>query len=824
MSEKLKLNSLRTRITAITIIAILVTIAAVFVVADRTIEDENARESVTMMNLIGENTGGQLDQYFDSIAQSVKIAAAVATDSLDSVVLVESGAAGSAMSGKKMTEEEQAEFDTYMTAYCKEVEDTFTSVAGHTQGIVTYYYCINPDVNENVHGFFYSRVGKSGFRQEPPLDARELDPEDIEHTVWYYTPIKKARPVWVGPYTAHFLGEIWICSYLMPIYKAGQLIGVLGMDIKVETLADRVSPIRVFETGYASLLSEDGRVIYHPTLPIGSTPDLTGMSMDEDLLRRQSSGDQLLRYTGADGVSRQMSFCTLEDGMKVVVTAPSAEINAAWTKLVKDILLVTLIIIVFVILLLTPAVGRMVKPLQSLTVASRRLAAADYDVELDYESDDEVGVLTDSFRKMRDQIKLYIEDLNRRIYTDDTTGLPNMRHFFSLAAEARKRIHEAGGSPAVLFINLTGMKNFNRQYGFDEGNKLICAVADILAEHYGIERVGRLSQDNFAVITEEEGLEDELRRVFADCAAANEGRTLPVRVGIYPDRVADVPVNTALDRAKYASDLHRDLYMSGFYWFDESMLRQIENIRYIISNFDRALSEEWIEVYYQPIVRAADGKLCDEEALSRWKDPVKGMLPPNEFVPALENARLIYRLDLYVVDRVIDKIKKIQSMGMEVVPQSINLSRADFDSCDIVEEVRRRVDEAGIPRDMLTVEVTESIVGDDFEFMKREVARFRELGFKVWMDDFGSGYSNLEVLSEIRFDLIKIDMRYMQHFYDGNESRIMLTEMISMAEALGLDTVCEGVETEEQVEFLKETGCTRLQGYYFGRPEPFSAD
>ena len=119
MSEKLKLNSLRTRITAITIIAILVTIAAVFVVADRTIEDENARESVTMMNLIGENTGGQLDQYFDSIEQSVKMAAAVATDSLDSVVLVESGAAGSAMSGKKMTEEEQAEFDTYMTAYCR---------------------------------------------------------------------------------------------------------------------------------------------------------------------------------------------------------------------------------------------------------------------------------------------------------------------------------------------------------------------------------------------------------------------------------------------------------------------------------------------------------------------------------------------------------------------------------------------------------------------------------------------------------------------------------------------------------------------------------
>ncbi len=824
MSKKPNLNSLRTRITAFTIIAILVTIAAVFIVADTTLEDEIDRESVTMMNLIGENTGWSLEHYFDSIEKSVKMTAAVATDSLDSVVLVESGAAGSAMSGKKLTEEEQAEFDAYMASYCSGVEKTFNSVAGHTQGIVTYYYCINPEVSENVHGFFYSRVGKSGFRQEPPLDARELDPEDTEHTVWYYTPIKKARPVWVGPYTAHFLDEMWICSYLMPIYKAGQLIGVLGMDIKVDTLADRVRPIKVYRTGYAFLLSEDGKVIYHPNLELGSIPDPAGMSMDEDMMSEESSGDQLIRYTDPAGVSRQMSFCTLENGMKLVISAPSAEIDAAWTRLIRDILLLTLVIIIIAVLLLTPAVGRLIEPLQRLTAASRRLASADYDVELDYEGKDEVGVLTDSFRKMRDQIKLYIEDLNRRIITDDTTGLPNMNRFFSLAEEERKRVRKAGGSPALLFVNLTGMKNFNRQYGFVEGNKLLCAIADILADRYGIDRVGRLGRDNFAVITDEKGLEDELRELFADCGKANGGRTLPVRVGIYLDKLADVPVNVAVDRAKYASDLYRDLYMSGFYYFDESMLRQIENIRYVINNFDRALSEEWIEVYYQPVVSAADEKLCDEEALSRWKDPERGMLPPDEFIPALETAKLIYRLDLYVVDKVIDKIKKLQSMGTEVVPQSINLSRADFDSCDIVEEVCRRVDEAGISRDMINVEVTESIVGDDFEFMKREIARFRELGFRVWMDDFGSGFSTLEVLSEIRFDLIKIDMRYMQHLNDSRENRIMLTEMIGMAGALGLDTVCEGVETKEQVEFLKETGCTRLQGYYFGKPEPFRAD
>ena len=137
-----------------------------------------------------------------------------------------------------------------------------------------------------------------------------------------------------------------------------------------------------------------------------------------------------------------------------------------------------------------------------------------------------------------------------------------------------------------------------------------------------------------------------------------------------------------------------------------------------------------------------------------------------------------------------------------------------------MEEIRRRVDDAGLDRSLLTIEITESIVGGDFDFIKEQVERFRALGFPVWMDDFGSGYSSLDVLQSMPVDLIKFDMRFMQQFNHGDKSKIILTELMKMAVGLGIDTVCEGVERADQAEFLRDNGCSKLQGYYYARPMP----
>ena len=418
---------------------------------------------------------------------------------------------------------------------------------------------------------------------------------------------------------------------------------------------------------------------------------------------------------------------------------------------------------------------------------------------------------------------LHEESILRASYYDYLTGLPSMTYFFELAEAGKEAMREKGDNPALLYMDFSGMKFYNTRHGFAEGDKLLRAFARILIKVFGAERCCRIGADHFAVQTEERGLQEKIQRMFAECQQMNGGKSLPLHVGVYPRQLERVHTSVACDRAKLACTAIKGQYGMAVNYYSQHLNDDAEKKQYIIENIDRAIEEKWIKVYYQAIIRVANDRVCDEEALSRWIDPVKGFLSPADFIPALEESKLIYKLDLYVVEQVIEKLKRMFKAGMYLIPQSVNLSRSDFDMCDIVEEIRRRVDDAGIDRSMLTIEITESVIGSDFEFMKGQVERFQKLGFQVWMDDFGSGYSSLDVLQSIHFDLIKLDMRFMQQFDSSDECRIILTELARMAIGLGVETVCEGVERVEQIEFLREIGCTKAQGFYYSKPIPFDA-
>ena len=415
---------------------------------------------------------------------------------------------------------------------------------------------------------------------------------------------------------------------------------------------------------------------------------------------------------------------------------------------------------------------------------------------------------------------LWEESTLRANKYDYLTGLPSMTWFFDLGAAMMDAAQGKGRSLALVFLDFHGMKYFNRKNGFATGDRLLQGFAQLLANCFGNDNCSRLGQDHFAVITDEQGLDDKLNQIFEACGNLLGGLTLPVHAGIYLLRSESVSISAACDRAKIACDAMRGRYTSCFNYYDLRM-RDNEDLRqYVIANLDRAIQEKWVRVFYQPIVRAVSGKVCHEEALARWFDPAKGMLSPADFIPSLEDSGLIYKLDLYVVEQVLKKMKQQARDGLNPAPHSINLSRSDFDCCDVVEEIRSRVDASGLPRKVLHIEITESVIGKDFEFMKVQIQRFQQLGFSVWMDDFGSGYSSLDVLESISFDMIKFDMHFMRKFNQGDNSKIILTQLVRMVNALNIDSICEGVETPEQVAFLKEIGCAKLQGYYFCKPIP----
>ena len=238
--------------------------------------------------------------------------------------------------------------------------------------------------------------------------------------------------------------------------------------------------------------------------------------------------------------------------------------------------------------------------------------------------------------------------------------------------------------------------------------------------------------------------------------------------------------------------------------------------QYIQTHIDEALEKGWIRLYYQPVVRALSRTLAGYEALARWQDPVRGLISPAAFIPALEEIHAIHKLDLYMVDQICSLYGPRNNLGFPTVPISFNLSRLDFFDCDIHAEISRRVDRAGVPHGNLAIEITESVFVQDMSVIAPILDQFRQDGYSLWMDDFGSGYSSLNVLKDYAFDTIKLDMEFLRRFSD--RAKVIVESVIRMAKDLNIQTLAEGVETEAQAEFLRNIGCSLLQGFLFSKP------
>ena len=210
------------------------------------------------------------------------------------------------------------------------------------------------------------------------------------------------------------------------------------------------------------------------------------------------------------------------------------------------------------------------------------------------------------------------------------------------------------------------------------------------------------------------------------------------------------------------------------------------------------------------------GRVSGFEALARWEDPELGMIYPNVFIPVLEEAQLINRLDRYILEHVLYLSRDRMENGLPLLPISMNLSAYDFEVVNPLDTIEKLVSRYHVPRSVLCFEITERIMLRNRHSMVRTIQRFQQAGYQIWMDDFGSEYSSLNSLHNFQFDVIKIDMGFFSHFDD--RSRQIITSVVTMAKMLGVETLAEGVETQEQVSFLKKINCGRIQGYYYGRP------
>ena len=373
-----------------------------------------------------------------------------------------------------------------------------------------------------------------------------------------------------------------------------------------------------------------------------------------------------------------------------------------------------------------------------------------------------------------------------------------------------------------MYFDIENFKSFNQRYGFQQGNRLLRYVADLLRETFEGNLVARFNDDHFAVATQSENPGDCIQFIHERIHVYDLGLPMEVKAGIYhpPQGLTDVAL--IMDRAKIACNSIKNTYDLTWAEFNPSMEEELNFRSHIIRSFQEAMIEGYISVYYQPEIRAMTGEICGFEALARWRDPVHGMISPGVFVPVLEDAHLSPQLDLYIIEQVCQAIRRLRTeiSDWELLRVSVNLSRTDFrlmDMVQAVEDVRLRYD---VARQLLNIEVTESAQGEDEKFLQGEIARFRAAGYEVWMDDFGSGYSSLNNVKDYVFDVLKIDMNFLRSFETNPKSAIVIRSIVNMAKELGMHTLAEGVETQEQYEFLREIGCEKLQGYLFSPPMP----
>ncbi len=415
---------------------------------------------------------------------------------------------------------------------------------------------------------------------------------------------------------------------------------------------------------------------------------------------------------------------------------------------------------------------------------------------------------------------------------DPLTGLASRALYLDRLEHAFQRaVRDPSLTFALLFIDLDRFKNVNDSLGHDAGDQLLVAIARRLEACVRVvDTVARLGGDEFVVLLDEAREPDGPTRVAARII---EEFAKPFSVG-GRDVFTGASIGIAMSAPHYRTpgELLRDadnaMYRAKeagrgrFVVFDAAMHERALHVLSVESGLRRALDEDQLEVHYQPVVELGSGRPLGFEALVRWRHPARGLVSPAEFIPVAEDSSLIVLVDLHVL-RIAAAQLAVWRERFGELTISVNASRRHFSGASYVSDVHQALESAGLPPSALRLEVTESVAMGAAGEVQKQLARLDEMGVRLYVDDFGVGYSSLSMLHTLPFSGIKLDRSFVATLDAEKPSTELVRAMLAMAQALRLDVVAEGIETDGQLAALLELGCPRGQGYRFARPMPADA-
>ena len=404
---------------------------------------------------------------------------------------------------------------------------------------------------------------------------------------------------------------------------------------------------------------------------------------------------------------------------------------------------------------------------------------------------------------------------------DLATNLPLRRTFWRIAD---KTVLFDNKTYCILAMDVENFHLINKWYGRETGDELLIEIGEALKNidaGYGTIS-GYMGGDNFCVIFEEnDDVINLIRKRISGIVNGYRGHDITrAYFGAYKTADKDITTGEMCDYAYGALEIAKQRPDKDICWYDESMVREQEAEAKLMPEICSAMDNGEFTFYLQPKCILQTGKIIGSEALVRWISPEKGFISPGQFIPLLEKNGFINKLDVYIWDKVCQTIRRWLDEGRTVLPISINVSRADIYSMDVVRILKDMIEKYNISTENIEIEITESAAVDNDE-IKSIADKFHGNGFPLLVDDFGSGYSSLATLNMKCFDTLKIDKSLIDYIGDSNGERL-LVHTIALAKELGICVTAEGVESQEQVEFLKNIDCDSIQGFYYSKPLPLA--
>lgn len=419
-----------------------------------------------------------------------------------------------------------------------------------------------------------------------------------------------------------------------------------------------------------------------------------------------------------------------------------------------------------------------------------------------------------------------ITERNRTLQTlnyDELTGLYNRKAFVKIVEQlVQKREEEAAeGKFALLYFDVVRFKAINDMFGTNEGDHLLQYIAEVLCDAVKEDDiVCRLDADKFALFLHnpDDIMDDLMETLHTAMKQSDLPCEIPYNIGIYVTTEEKLSVGAMLDRAVLAQSVIKGSYTNKYHYYTESLRNAMLSEQEIVGMMENALAEEQFIIQYQPQYDHATGMVVGAEALVRWKHPEKGLISPGVFIPIFEKNGFVVRLDLYVFEQACRFLRNCLDAGKTVVPISTNFCRHDIFQPNFVEKLEEIREKYAIPVKYLRIEITESAIMGNSARANEIINKLHQCGYIVEMDDFGSGYSSLNVLKDIELDILKLDMLFFSEQQKSNRGGTILSSIIRMAKWLSMPVIAEGVETAEQADFLRSIGCNYIQGYLYSKP------